>query len=232
MSLLRGPISFGQLFAALLPVACALAIICSTWVLADARRRQLSRYAISAWTLGTLLLPLTVLPLYLLTRLWAKHSASDQVGPFWARAAPPLLYAFVLTFLAALYFVHDYCSLDAHLARASDARLHNQHARAASEYRAALKLTDDPHTHKLLGLELATLQQWPDALTELRAAERGGEPDAALPFHIAKALDALGRHDEALNEYQKFMAGELCARVAPDARCARAQAQLAQAAHE
>jgi hypothetical protein len=232
VSLLRGPISFGQLFAALLPFACALAIICSTWVLADARRRRLTRYAIIAWTLGTLLLPCTVLPLYLLTRLWSKHSTQTQVGSFWSRHAPTLLYAFVVLLSAALYFVHDYRGRDARLARASDARLHGEHAHAAREYRAALKLMDDPHTHKLLGLELVALQQWPDALTELRAAERSGEPDAALPFHIAVALDALGRHDEAINEYQQFLAGALCNKVVPDARCARAQAHLAQAAGE
>ena len=264
---LRWPFSVGQLFDVLLPAAVALAVLCSTWVLADARRRGLKRYALSAWTLGTLLLPSTILPLYLLVRLWQRtpgrsdasatdttdadepvaeadsdrpvapaptqadaEVAADQTRALTTRLravgvrhAPTLVYAFVLTTLTALFFTHYYRSLDAHLARASAAKLNNQHERAAREYRAALRLTDDPHTRKLLGLELAAAQQWTEALTELRVAARGGEPDAALPYHIAMALDALGRSDEATTEYRNFLAGELCARSPPDARCLRAQ---------
>ena len=266
---LRWSFSVGQLFDVLLPAAVALAVLCSTWVLADARRRGLKRYALGAWTLGTLLLPFTVLPLYLLARLWQRTpprsdtSATDTtdaddpaaeadsdgaVAPaptqaegevataqtralttrlraVGARHAPTLIYAVVLTTLAALFFAHYYRNLDAHLARASAAKLHNQHERAAREYRAALHLTDDPHTHKLLGLELAAAQQWAEALTELRVAARGGEPDAALPYHIAIALDALGRSDEATAEYRNFLAGELCAQLPPDVRCLRADAR-------
>jgi len=224
---LRWHISVGQLFDVLLPTFVALAIICSTWVLANARRCRLTSSAIIIWTLGTFALPFTVLPLYLLVRLRRREQTQAQSRSFWARHAPPLVYACVVTTLAALYFVHDYRSLDAHLARASNARLNDQHARAAREYRAALTLADDPHTHKLLGLELTALQQWPEALAELRTAEHGGEPDAVLPYHIASTLDALGRHDEAVNEYRKFLAGDLCTQTAPDARCAEARARAA-----
>jgi tetratricopeptide (TPR) repeat protein len=226
---LRGPISIGQLFDVLLPAATALAIICSTLVFADARRRRLNRPALILWSLATLALPFTVLPIYLLVRLRQRggpHAPTDQPNSFRSRHALTLAYAATLTTLAALYFIHDYRSLDAHLARASNARLNAQHERAAREYRAALTLADDPHTHKLLGLELAALQQWPDALIELRAAERGHEPDAALPYYIASALDALGRHDEAVNEYQRFLGSDLCVQVAADTRCLSAQARL------
>src|SRR5256885_7017823 len=137
-----------------------------------------------------LLLPLPLLPLYLVARLWRSRTHTGQARSLRARLVPPLAYAAALFALAGLYFVHDYRSLDARLARASDADLHVQYERAAREYRSALQLNDDPHTHKLLGLELAAARQWTDALAELRAAERGGEPDAALPYHIAKALAA------------------------------------------
>ena len=227
---LHWQISFGQLFDLLRPVAVALAILCSTWVCADARQRGLRRYAIMAWALATFVLPFTFLPLYLLARLRARTTNAERFRSRAARYAPPLAYAGLLGALAVLYFIHDYRSLDARLARASDARLREQHAEAAREYRAALRLVDDPHTHKLLGLELARTGQWPDALTELRAAERGGEPDAILPYHIANALDALGRHEEATGEYGKFLAGDMCAQPAQDGRCQRARARVNQPA--
>ena len=220
---LHWQISVGQLFDVLLPALVACGIVCSTWVLADARRRGLKPYALGAWTLATLALPFTFLPLYLIAR---RRTATDQPRAFWSRPALTLIYAVALSALAALYFWHDYRSLDAHLARASGAKLHQQHARAAGEYAAALRLADDPHTHKLLGLELGATGQWADALAELRAAERGSEPDAALPYHIANALAALGRRAEAFGEYRRFLAGSSCTQSPPDARCAGAQAYV------
>jgi tetratricopeptide (TPR) repeat protein len=220
-------ISVGQLFDVLLPAAVAVAIICSTWVLTDARRRGLKRYALGAWTLSTLLLPFTFLPLYLLARMW-RSTVIAKLRPLRSRLALPIVYAAVLTTLAALYFRHDYHSLDAQLARASGAKLHEQHERAASAYRAALVHADEPHTHKLLGLELAAMQQWPEALIELRSAERGGEPDVALPYHIALVLDALDQHDAAISAYHRFLAGELCMQAAPDVRCDAARERVMQ----
>lgn len=216
-------ISVGQLFDVLLPALVACAILCSTWVLADARRRGLKPYALGAWTLLTLALPFTFLPLYLLARLRTPADQSQTLRP---RRAPVLVYAGALAALAAVYFWHDYRSLDAHLARASGAKLHQQHERAAAEYTAALSLADDPHTRKLLGLELGATGRWADALAELRAAERGGEADALLPYHIANALAALGRRAEAADEYRRFSAGGACTQSPPDARCVGAQAYV------
>ncbi|MDQ3134722.1 MAG: PLD nuclease N-terminal domain-containing protein [Acidobacteriota bacterium] len=148
---------------------------------------------------------------------------------FRRRVALPFGYLAILLALAAIFFYRDYHSLDAHLARASHARLHGQRARAVSEYRAALRWRDDPHMRKLLGLELAADQQWDQSLTELRAAEQGGEPDEALPYHLATTLDALGRADEAITEYRKFLQSELCAaRLLPDPRCAASRLRVQQ----
>ncbi|MBA3319924.1 MAG: hypothetical protein H0T45_00560 [Pyrinomonadaceae bacterium] len=158
------------------------------------------------------------------------NDAPPKATPFlWRNVTIPFGYLAILLALAAIFFYRDYHSLDAHLARASHARLHGQRARAVSEYRAALRLRDDPHTRKLLGLELAADRQWDQSLTELRSAEQGGEPDEALPYHLATTLDALGRADEAITEYRKFLQSELCAaRLLPDPRCAASRLRVQQ----
>jgi tetratricopeptide (TPR) repeat protein len=142
--------------------------------------------------------------------------------------APPLIYALVLLSIGAIYFYRDYHSFDAYHARAANARLLYQHAAAIRAYRAALRLSDDAHTHQLLAVQLAEDGQTEAALTEFRAAEQGGEPDALLPYHIAHTLDALGRPAEAAVEYQKFLRGDLCARPSPDTRCAEASGRVQQ----
>src|SRR5438105_7332550 len=82
---LHWQISFGQLFDLLRPFAVALAILCSTWVFADARRRGLRRYAVGAWALATLLLPFTFFPLYLLARLLRPRPHTEQARSLRAR---------------------------------------------------------------------------------------------------------------------------------------------------
>ncbi|HZH91771.1 MAG TPA: hypothetical protein VEX70_14285 [Pyrinomonadaceae bacterium] len=142
------------------------------------------------------------------------------------RHAPPLLYAFALLSAGAVYFYRDYHSFDAHLVRATKARLLNRRADAIREYRAALSHADDAHTHKLLGIQLAEDGQTKAALAEFRAAERGSDPDELLPYRVASALDALGRAAEASEEYRKFLRGGLCVSSSPDARCAEASARV------
>ena len=140
----------------------------------------------------------------------------------------PLAYACALLLAGAVYFYRDYKSFDAHLARAANARLLNRRDAAIREYRAALRLTDDPHTHKLLAIQLAEAGQTEAALTEFRAAERGGELDELLTFRIASALDALGRNVEAEDEFRKFLQGSLCTREPRAAHCEGAAARLGQ----
>lgn len=156
------------------------------------------------------------------------QTTKDTPSPVPRRLALPLVYALALLSTGALYFYRDYHSFEAHLARATNARLLNQRAATLREYRAALRLSDDAHTHKLLAVQLAEDGQTEAALAEFRAAERLGEPDALLPYHIAHALDALGRPEEADLEYQKFTQGSLCAEASPDARCAEASARVQQ----
>jgi tetratricopeptide (TPR) repeat protein len=143
------------------------------------------------------------------------------------RFALPSLYAAALLGCGALYFYADYRSTDARLARARQARIDGRHEGALEEYRAALRQADDPHVRKILGLELSKAGRWEEALGELRAAERGGEPDDALPFHVATALAALDRPAEARDEYRKFLQSRLCAQAPPDSRCEGVRAGVA-----
>lgn len=139
----------------------------------------------------------------------------------------PLLYAAALLCAGAVYFYADYQSADAHLARARQAKLDGRGERALREYRAALRREDDPHVRKLLGVELSKAGRWEEALEELRAAERGGEADDLLPFHLATALSALGHADEAAAQYRKFLQSRLCAQAPTDWRCETARAAVA-----
>ena len=247
-------ISAGYLSELLLPAAFALSIILSTLVLADARRR-FSTAAAFAWTLFALALPHVTLPLYLVARAVSPRTATRSANreqaappaaagpaespamtggagppPVGRRPAPrlalPLAYAAALLALAALYFYFDHRSADAHFARAASAKLLNRTDAVVREYRAALAVADDAHTRKLLGLELSGAGRWEEALAELRAAERGGDPDDALAFHLAAALAALDRPAEAADEYRRFTQSGACAQTPPDRRCEDARAHL------
>ncbi|HEV2802908.1 MAG TPA: hypothetical protein VGW12_20755 [Pyrinomonadaceae bacterium] len=159
----------------------------------------------------------------------AGGAAQTTGAPFSLKPyALPLAYACAMLSAGAVYFYRDYRSFDAHLARAANARLLNRRDAAIREYRAALRLTDDPHTHKLLAVQLAEAGQTEAALSEFRAAERGGEPDELLSFRIASALDTLGRNVEAEDEFRKFLQGSLCTRDPHAAHCEGAAARLCQ----
>ena len=96
--------------------------------------------------------------------------------PRW-RYALPLLYAVIVLSAIGAYFYFDSRSVDAHLARATRAKLVEDSTTAIREYREALKREDDPHTHKLLAIELANAGYISEAITEFQLAESGGEPD-------------------------------------------------------
>jgi tetratricopeptide (TPR) repeat protein len=234
-------ISAGELFELMRPVAWMLSALVSAWVLASTRRRSFRLYAVILWTLGTLLFPLVVLPIYLIvnarnrrrapdgeTASLRKSSAAAQAsGRAWTTRVWPALYLVVVLSLMALYFYVDYWSLDAHLWRANNAKLRGPHAKVIAEYRAALQLEDDPHTHKLLAIELAADGRAEEALAEFRAAERGGEPDPQIPYEMGMALDALGREREALLEYKRYTNGPACTQALPEVNCTTARARIA-----
>ena len=143
-----------------------------------------------------------------------------------SRLAPTFAYLTAVLLVGGIYFYRDYVSFDAHFARARRAQLYNQRERAVREYRAALRLRDDAHTRKLLGVELSGAGRWEEALAELRAAERGGEPDGSLAYREALALDKLNRRDEAAQAFRRVLQTRPCARPEPDPLCVDARGRL------
>jgi hypothetical protein len=265
-------LSAGDISELVRPLFFALAALASAWVLSDSLRRGLTRPAVAAWTLATLLLPFVLFPLYLAARLYTRRPApaessdeqtreesamaesasrtdADVAGPSVEAEAveasgggivrpkperrrtrrgliPPLAYAAALATCGAAYFWHDRRTFDAHFARAKRANLYGRRDETIREYRAALRLRDDAHTRKLLGLELLEAARHEEALAEFLAAEAAGDADEALPFHKARSLDALSRRAEAVEAYRAFAGGFLCADAPEDRRCAAARARL------
>jgi hypothetical protein len=223
-------ISAGEFFELLRPAASVLSVLISAFVLASARRIGVRLHWAFAWALGALILPFVVLPLYLVVRLFRNRQGNLTSNDTVAGKSPaahhlrfrfllPAAYAILLLSMAGVYFYRDYNTVDAHLARASQAKLRSGSTKVIREYQAALALEDNPHTHKLLGMELAETSQWPEALNEFQLAERGGEPDELLPFRIAQAAHTCGRQNEAAAEYQRFLASYACTQSPANEKC-------------
>lgn len=236
-------ISAGEFFELLRPTALLLAALLSVWVLASARRHGFRLYAGLSWALGTVLLPFVVLPLYLTVLIYRRAVMKRHVGTTEGPGQPetrspaappryrfllPAVYGLVLLLVTGGYLYRDHNSVDAHLARAQQAKLNSPPAQTIREYRAALALEDDPHTHKLLGLELADTRQWAEALKEFRLAERGGEPDELLPFRIAQAMEATQQSEGALLEYRTFLTSGACRQTVPAELCSAARIRIAE----
>lgn len=177
----------GELFELIRPVVVVISVLLSAWVLASARKRFQIVIAF-AWALGTLFLPMVVLPVYLaVILLWRRPVRARR----W-RLLLPLVYAALLLVAFSLFLNHEDKTVDAHLARAVQAKLTEDHAAAISEYRRALAIENDPHTHKLLALELAQTGQLDEAASEFRLAQQGGEPISCAEAET-KCQEALDR---------------------------------------
>jgi hypothetical protein len=234
-------ISAGEFFELLRPAAYVLSALLSIWVLASARRRGFRLFVALVWALGTFLLPFVILPVYLIVlifRFLAQRSrpATDEneLEPNTESQAPsikyrfllPTVYGIVLLGATGLYLYRDYNTVDAHLARATQAKLSSQPAKTIREYRAALSLEDSAHTHKLLGVELAEAGQGAEALKEFRLAEQGGEPDELLPFRVAQSMEATQQTVTAVLEYGTFLDSHACTQAVADRRCLIAQQRV------
>jgi tetratricopeptide (TPR) repeat protein len=233
--------SAGEFFESLLPVASLLAAVLSAWVLASSRRCGLPIPAVAAWTFGTLLAPPVVFPAYLIYRLFLSKGSKSAAAANTSAVSPedrgysglevtaqhrlkmrwslPILYLLLLLAINGALMYREYQSVDSHLARANAARLKDQPDQTVLEYRRALALEDNPHTHNLLGCELVEKHRWAEAIVELRAAQRGGEPDQILPYNLGVALREAGNLTEAKLEFEEFLASSACTAAMPDARC-------------
>jgi hypothetical protein len=175
----------GELFDLIRPVLLLLAALISTWVLASARKRFPIVVAF-AWAAGTLFLPFVVLPAYLaVILLWRRPVRARR----W-RLLLPLAYGVVVIVALSFYFYRESQTVDAHLARANQAKLVEDRATAIREYRRALALEDNAHTHKLLAIELANAGQLDEAMAEFRLAQQRGEP-ISCPRDTPKCEEAL-----------------------------------------
>ena len=212
--------SAGELFDLIMPVAFVISALLSTWVLASARKRFHLYYAI-ALAAATLLLPLIVFPIYLVIMLWRKRSDPPRR---W-RYALPLLYAAIVLAGIVTFFFLDRRSVDAHLARATRAKLVADSNAAIREYRQALALDDDPHTHKLLAIELANAGYVSEAISEFRLAQQRGEPDDSIHYRLGLLLEHSNQNDQAKLEFQNFLLTKTCKQ--PDGRCEEARVRLA-----
>lgn len=163
--------SAGEWFELISPAVFLLSALLSTWVLASARKRTPLRAAFG-WAIGTLLLPFVVLPLYLSLLLLRP----TEVRSPRRRLLVPLVYGVVVVGAIGVYFYRDRQSVDAHLARAVQAKLVDDYATAIREYRRALAIEENAHTRKLLAVELALAGHLSEAKTEFHLAEQGGEP--------------------------------------------------------
>lgn len=196
----------------------------STWVLASARKRFPLYFAL-AWAAGTLFFPLIVFPLYLIVMMvWRRR----DLPPVKWRFVLPLLYAVIVLSSIGVWLYLDHRSIDAHLARATQAKLVEDKATAIREYQEALAFEDDPHTHKLLAIELAEAGDVSAAISEFRLAEQGGEPDDFIHFRLGLLLDRTDQKDQARLEFQKFLLSKTCQRV--DSSCDAARQRIEDAA--
>lgn len=193
------------------PLAFFLSALASTLVLVDLQRRRASLPLLLVVPVLVFWVPLVALPLYLIFKLYSR-SIPAQAKAFhhgWWRALP-LFYAAALAVAGVVLQRMDARTFDAHLARAAAARLHNDRQRAIASYRAALALREDAHTRKLLANELLAAGRLEEAVTEFRLARDGGEPDDAIAFRLASALETLGHNQEACAEYQRFAQSARC----------------------
>ena len=177
----------GELFELIRPAVILVSALLSIWVLASARKR-FPIYVAFPWAVGTLFLPLIVVPLYLAVILLSRRPVRAPRG----RWLLPLGYGVIVVAAVVSYFYLDSQSVDAHLARATQAKLTEDHATVIREYRRALALEDNPHTHKLLAFELLQTGQLDEAASEFRQAQQGGEP-ISCPEGEAKCEEVLAR---------------------------------------
>ena len=179
--------SAGEWFELISPAVFLLSALLSTWVLASARKR-FPIYTAFAWAAGTLLLPLVVLPLYLAVILYWRLPVRSRRWRFML----PFAYGAIVVAAIGFYFYRASQTVDAHLARAVQAKLVEDHVTAIREYRRALALEENAHTRKLLAVELALAGKLNEAEAEFRLAEKGGEP-GSCPEQDARCKVAVER---------------------------------------
>jgi hypothetical protein len=213
-------ISAGELFDLVSPVVFIVSALISIWVLTSARKRFPLWIAI-AWAVGTVYLPLIVFPLYLIAAMvWRRRTDVVLRGRFLI----PLVYSVVVLGYVGGTFYRDTQSADAHLARATAAKLVENKEQQIQEYRKALEIEDDPYVHKLLGIALSEARYYTESIAEFRLAESKGDPDDSIPFRIGLSLEKLEQRGQAKLEFERFLRTDRCLKI--DTRCEYARQQV------
>jgi tetratricopeptide (TPR) repeat protein len=217
---LRLNISAGELFDLVSPVVFIVSALVSIWVLTSARKR-FPFWLSLGWALGVVFLPLIIFPLYLIALLvWPARP--DVRLRF--RFLLPCLYAVVLLGYVGSTFYRDTQSADAHLARATAAKLVDDHEKTIAEYQKALAVEDDAYVHKLLAVALFEAGYVTESIAEFRLAENKGDPDELIPYRLGRALERVEQNGQARLEFQKFLQSKICARI--DNRCEYARQRV------
>jgi len=217
-------LSAGELFDFIRPAVLVASALISTWVLVRARRRY-HFWSSLLWALGTLLSPLVVIPLFL-AACWFGSNSRDEPARGPNKLTLALIYSVVTLLAIGAYLYLDSRTVDAHLARAAQARIKGNRGKAIAEYRAALTKEDNPHTHKLLAIELADAGDRTTAIQEFRRAEAEGETDETIPYRIGELLYSLNQAAEADLEYRKFLNSTACTQSPGDVRCEKAVSRV------
>jgi len=211
--------SAGEFFELIRPIVVAISILLSAWVLASARKRFSTLIAF-AWTIGTLMLPLVVLPVYLsVILIWQWPARPRRL-----RWLLPFAYAAILLAGVGMFLNHESATVDDNLARATRAKLLDDHATAISEYRHALLTENDPHIHKLLAVELMQAGYLPDAVREFRLSQEGGEPDDFIYYYLGLLFDRLNLQGQAKQEFENFLVSTTCTQDEP--KCAEVRERI------
>jgi hypothetical protein len=216
-------ISAGEFFDLIKPAMLVLSALFSTWIFANARK-HFSFVVALLWAVATFFLTPIVLPIYLIILLLRRgHEVNKNVR--W-RVVLPFAYGIVIAAGISLYLMNEGKGADAELARAAYAKLRGNRPETIAAYRAALREKDDPHTRKLLGVELYESGSWTEALGELRKAEQEGEPDDLLIMRIGRLLDVLNQPNQARLEYRRFLESGSCLQPLPDSQCESARRRM------
>ncbi len=230
------------------PAAFFVAAIASAIALAGTRKRGFRMGWALVWALSTLAALPVIFPAYLIYCLFLSKarasvsSASNELAASSVLNEPvltaqnrrtigfrfllPLTYLLVVCTAGAIFFYRNWHSVDSHLARANTARLMSKPEQTIAEYRQALAIEDNPHSHNLLGMELVQLGRWQEALVEFQAAEKGREPDPVLPYNLGASLEVTGQMAEADAVFYTFLESSFCAALPIDSKCVDAKRRV------
>ena len=216
-------ISAGEFFELIRPTVFFASAVLSTFVFAGARKRGSNIWRSLLWSLATFALPLVVLPIYLFRFLILKNAPSRRTEVLRHRFSYPAIYLLSVLSFTCLYLLKDSRGVDAHLARAKQAKLVGGTQTVIREYEQALLLEDNAHVRKLLGWELIEAGDWTRSVNELRLAESGGERDPLIAFRLATVFENLGLSAQARMEYERYIQSDACLQSIPEQWCLTAQ---------